>query len=230
MKPEFIIAAAQRYTSVMHTQPKLVFVSQTTELGTVYSKAEIEAIAQACKQCGYYLFLDGARLGYALATEGNDLSLPDIARLCDVFYIGGNKVGALIGEAVVIINPELKEGFRHVMKQKGALLAKGRLLGIQFVGLFEDDLYLHIGKNAIENATLIKKACLAEGYRFVVDSPSNMLFPILPNSVIAKMREKYILGALTKVDDDHCAVRLLTSWSTRIEDTQAFCADLAQAR
>ena len=170
--------------------------------------------------------MDGARLGYALASDDNDLTLPDIARLCDIFYIGGNKVGALIGEAVVIVNPELKPGFRHVMKQKGALLAKGRLLGIQFIGLFENDLYLSIGRNAIDNAAMIKEACLAKGYHFLVDSPSNMLFPVLPNTVIARLQERYELGALTKVDEENSALRLLTSWATRMEDTQAFCADI----
>ena len=226
MKPEYITSAARSYTSVMHTQPKLVFISQTTELGTVYTKAEVEALAKACQECGYYLYLDGARLGYALASYGNDLTLPDIAKFCDIFYIGGNKVGALIGEAVVIVNPELKQGFRHVMKQKGALLAKGRLLGIQFMGLFENDLYLSIGKNAIANAAMIKSACLAKGYPFLIDSPSNMLFPIFPNDVIIKLKEKYELGAVTRVDEEHSSLRLLTSWATRIEDTKAFCADI----
>jgi len=226
MKPEMIYAAAGKYTSVMHTQPKLVFVSQSTELGTVYTKAELTALAEACKECGYYLYLDGARLGYALAVEGNDLWLPDIAQLCDIFYIGGNKVGALIGEAVVIVNPELKVGFRHVMKQKGALLAKGRLLGIQFIGLFENDLYLSIGKNAIVQAALIKEACRQKGYRLLVDSPSNMLFPVWPYVVIAQLQEKYNLGAVTRVDDDYGSVRLLTSWATKLEDTQALCSDL----
>jgi len=227
MKPEHIHGAFASFTSVMHTQPKMVFVSQTTELGTVYTKAEIEALARACKECGFYLYLDGARLGYALSSYGNDLTLPDIARLCDIFYIGGNKVGAMIGEAVVIVNPELKPGFRHVMKQKGALLAKGRLLGIQFMGLFENDLYLRIGKPAIDCAALIKKTCIEKGYRLLVDSPSNMLFLVLPNGIIAKLQEKYIFGGITKVDEEHRAVRILTGWDTTIEEAQAFCEDLS---
>ena len=226
MKPEFVTQAHNQFRSEHQTQPKMVYVSQSTELGTIYSKGELEALSAECKKYGYYLFLDGARLGYALATPGNDLTLPDIAQLCDVFYIGGNKVGALVGEACVITNAELKQDFRYVMKQHGALTAKGRLLGIQFVGLFEEGLYLSIGQNAIDTAMMIRKACTEKGYDFLVDSPTNLQFPIMPHHVIAKLREKYVLGGLTEVDEDHSAVRVVTSWATRAEDVAAFCADI----
>ena len=226
MKPEFIYTAYNQFKSEHQTQPRMVYISQTTELGTTYSLADLEALATACRACGYYLFLDGARLGYALASQGNDLLLSDVARLCDVFYIGGNKVGALIGEAAVIINPELKKDFRYIMKQNGALTAKGRLLGIQFVGLFTDDLYLSIGDNAIKTATMIREACQAKGYPFLIDSPTNMQFPILPHTVIAKLNEKYIFSPFAKIDDDHSAVRLVTSWATSLEAVQDFCKDI----
>ncbi|MCL2497330.1 MAG: aminotransferase class V-fold PLP-dependent enzyme [Symbiobacteriaceae bacterium] len=226
MKPEIVRNAFERQRSEHVTQPKMVYISQSTELGTIYTKAELEALAQVCQECGFFLYMDGARLAYALAAVGNDLTLPDIARLCDAFYIGGNKCGALTGEAVVITNPILQQDFRHIMKQNGALTAKGRLLGIQFIGLFEDDLYFKIGKKAVDQAMMIKQACLQKGYGFRVDSPTNMQFPIMPTAVIAKLREKYSFGGLTRIDENHSAVRIVTSWATKEEDTQAFCADI----
>jgi len=229
LKPELISAAWNRHHNgprEHEVMPKMVFISHSTELGTLYSKAELAALAEVCRACGLYLYLDGARLGYALATESCDLTLPDIAEYCDIFYIGGNKCGALIGEAVVIVNPELRANFRYMMKQRGALTAKGRLLGIQFIGLFEDDLYVKIGKNAIDTAMVIKQAIVDKGYSFTVDSPTNQQFPILPNKIIPKLREKYGFGGATPVDADHSSIRLVTSWATKMEDAQAFAADI----
>ena len=226
--PDLVKAAWERHwnTREHEVQPKMVYISHSSEQGTLYTKTELQKLAEVCRACDMYLFLDGARLAYALAVEESDLDLATIAECCDVFYIGGNKCGALIGEAAVVTNPDLKKDFRYIMKQRGALTAKGRLLGIQFVGLFEDDLYMKIGKNAIKTAMMIKQACIDKGYSFAVDSPTNLQFPILPNDVISKLRERYGFGGMAKVDDLHSSARIVTSWATREEDVAAFCADI----
>ncbi len=160
-------------------QPKMVYLSSPTEYGTVYTKEELERISRVCRKNHLYLFLDGARLGYGLAAPGAELTLADYARLCDVFYIGGTKVGLLFGEAVVIPNDELKEDFRCIMKQKGGMLAKGRLLGVQFAAAFTDGLYLEMGRHANRLAMEIKEAFRKRGTPFYVDSPTNQQFVIL---------------------------------------------------
>ncbi|NLT58259.1 MAG: aminotransferase class I/II-fold pyridoxal phosphate-dependent enzyme [Clostridiales bacterium] len=213
-------------TAEHEPQPKLVYISHPTELGTLYTRAELQALHETCADCGLYLYMDGARLGYGLAAEGNDLDLPTIAALCDVFYIGGNKVGALIGEALCIRSEALKKDFRYSMKQRGALTAKGRLIGIQFIGLFEDDLYLEISKNAIETAMVIRRTCEEKGYPFLAPSPTNQQFPILPNEHIEALRAHFGFGAIAKVDEGHTAVRFCTSWATRMEDVLALCERL----
>ena len=163
------------------TQPKMVYISNPTELGTIYSKAELEAIRKACDDCNLYLYLDGARLGYGLASKENDLTIEDIAKNCDVFYIGGTKVGALFGEAVVITNKALQEDFRYIMKQKGGMLAKGRLLGIQFLELFKDGLYFEISEHAMRMAELLRDGLTELGYKFYANSPTNQQFVIVPD-------------------------------------------------
>ena len=168
-------------------QPAMVYISNPSEIGTIYTLAELEEISKVCRKCGLPLFMDGARLGYGLACELCDYTLADIAALCDVFYIGGTKVGALFGEAVVITDAALKRDFRYIMKQRGAMLAKGRLLGIQFEALFEDGLYFEISRQATELAMKLRAACTAKGYPFLVDSMTNQQFPILPNSQIERL-------------------------------------------
>ena len=217
--------------SMEHTaQPKLVYISNPTELGTVYSKAELTALSEACRALGLYLFLDGARLGYGLMCRENDLTLKDLAALCDCFYIGGTKVGALFGEALVIANPALKEDFRYLIKQHGGMLAKGRLLGVQFETLFRDGLYYRIAKHALDQADRLRAALGAAGYGFYVESPTNQLFPVLPDAVLSKLREKYAYTYQCRVDENQSAIRLCTSWATRPEDVDAFCADLLLAK
>lgn len=213
--------------SFEHTvQPKMVYLSNPTECGTLYSKREIEAISKVCKACGLYLYLDGARLGYGLAAEGNDLLLEDIARYCDVFYIGGTKVGALFGEAVVITNQTLQQDFRYIIKQRGGMLAKGRLLGIQFEELFKDGLYLELGQHGTKMAMRIKEAFKQAGVSFLVDSVTNQQFPILPDEMIHTLKEKYKFCLWKRVDAEHCAVRFCTSWATKAEDINTLKADL----
>jgi threonine aldolase len=210
-----------------HTvQPGMVYISHPSENGTTYTKDELQKLSAVCRECNLPLFLDGARLGYALAAENNDLLIEDIARLCDVFYIGGTKVGALFGEAVVITNPLLKKDFRYFIKQKGGMLAKGRLLGIQFETLFEDGLYLEIAAHAVKSALMIKDAFAKQGYSFLYDSMTNQQFPILPNRVIEKLKQKYAVLIWQKIDEQNCAVRFCTSWATKMEHVKMLIEDI----
>lgn len=218
------------YSDVTHehmVQPGLVYISHPTENGTTYSKAELTALSEVCRQCGLPLFLDGARLGYGLAAPGNDLTLADIAALCDIFYIGGTKVGALMGEAVVIVNDALKKDFRYAIKQRGGMLAKGRILGIQFETLFEDGLYYEISRHAVEMAMLIRAAFAAKGFPFRYDSTTNQQFPILPDEALAKLGAKYACSFWEKIDARHSAVRFCTSWATKRENVAMLIDDIS---
>lgn len=207
-------------------QPKMVYISNPTELGTIYSKAELKGLYELCKEFGAYLFLDGARLGYGLMCKANDLTLADIAEYTDVFYIGGTKVGALFGEAIVITNPQLKPDFRYNIKQHGGMLAKGRLLGIQFETLFEDGLYFEIAKHAMDMAETIRQKLELLGAEFVVASPTNQIFVSLPNTVVEELSKKYVLEPWGKVDDTHVAMRICTSWATKEENVASLLADM----
>lgn len=208
------------------TQPKLVYISNPTELGTIYSKAELEAIRSACDDCNMYLYLDGARLGYGLMSEENDLTMEDIAKNCDVFYIGGTKVGALFGEAVVITNKALQEDFRYIIKQKGGMLAKGRLLGIQFLELFKDGLYFEISGHAIRLANLLKTELSNLGYEFYAQSPTNQQFVIVPNAKLKQLDEKYSYEYQMPYDEERSVVRFCTSWATTEENVWGLINDM----
>ena len=213
--------------SFEHTvQPKLVYISNPTELGTTYTKAELEALYGICRKYGLYLFVDGARLAYGLMAQGNDLDLPSLAANCDVFYIGGTKVGALFGEAVVITNEELKRDFRYNMKQRGGMLAKGRLLGIQFLTLFEEKRYFEISAHASRLAEKIHDELKDMGVKFYVDSPSNQQFVILPDAVLEKLKDDFAFEYQVRVDDAHSAVRICTCWATKEENVEALLAAL----
>lgn len=209
-------------------QPKLVYISNPTEWGTLYTLQELEALSAVCKKMGLYLFVDGARLGYGLMAKGNDVTMEDLARLCDIFYVGGTKVGALFGEAVVISNPELKEDFRYHIKQRGGMLAKGRLLGVQFCALFENDLYFAISAQADRLADKLRDTFTELGYPFFMENTTNQLFPILPSRVRAELSKKYTFIEMDKVDEDRCACRFCTSWATKEENVDALCADLRE--
>lgn len=204
-------------------QPKLVYISNPTELGTLYSLSELEAISTACRELGLYLFLDGARLGYGLTAEGNDVTMGDLARLCDVFYIGGTKVGALFGEAVVISHPILAEDFRYLIKQHGGMLAKGRLLGVQFDALFTDDLYFRIARHANALADKLRRTLDDLGYGLLVPGTSNQVFAILPDTLLTELGKEFSFTEQERVDTTHRAVRFCTSWATTTENMDALC-------
>ena len=211
-------------------QPKMVYISNPTELGTLYSLAELEALSAACRDNGLYLFLDGARLGYGLMSEGNDVTLNDLARLCDVFYIGGTKVGALFGEAVVYSNPALAEDFRYMIKRQGAMLAKGRLLGVQFKTLFEDNLYFEISAHAIRMANQIRATFDEMGVKYLVPGVTNQIFPILSDDFLAELSKNFMFTEMERVDESHRCVRFCTSWASTQENVDALCRELKRIR
>lgn len=207
-------------------QPGMVYISNPNEIGVIYTKAELEALSAACRERGLPLFIDGARLGYGLASPACDYTMRDMAKLCDVFYIGGTKVGALFGEAVVILNEALKKDFRYIMKQRGGMLAKGRLHGVQFETLFENGLYGKISKHAVELALEIKAACQQAGCSFLVDSSTNQQFPIMPDKKLAELTKKYAFSIMQKPDAEHTVIRICTSWATKEERVRELIEDL----
>ena len=204
--------------------PGAVYISHPTEYGTLYTKAELAALHEVCAAHHIPLFLDGARLGYGLAATGTDVTLRDIAALTDVFYIGGTKVGALCGEAVVFPHGGMPAHFLTVVKQHGALLAKGRLLGIQFDTLFTEGLYEKISRNAIETADRIRAALREKGYRLFCENPTNQIFVVLENAQIKELEQQVAMGFTEKFDDTHTVMRICTSWATRSEDVDALIA------
>lgn len=207
-------------------QPGMVYISNPTENGTIYTKQELTELSNVCRKNSLPLFMDGARLGYGLAAENNDLTLPDIAKLCDVFYIGATKVGALFGEAVVITNDCLKKDFRYLMKQRGGMLAKGRLLGIQYEVLFENGLYFEISRHAVQMAMKIRDAFVARNISFLCKSSTNQQFPILTEEQIRFFAQKYAFEYWSKIDESRGAVRFCTSWATREEDVDQLVDDI----
>jgi len=206
-------------------QPKLVYVSDSSEVGTIYSRAELQALSAFCRENGLLLFLDGARLGAALVADGNDLALVDIAALCDAFYIGGTKNGALAGEALVVCNPALKADLRHLIKQRGAMLAKGFFLGAQFETLFDGELFFDLARHANAMAAKLRAAFVEQDIAFLSDSPTNQLFPILLPAVVEALEARYGFHRWQALPDGNIAIRLVASWATRPEAVEAFIAD-----
>ena len=229
IRPDQLQAVLDLHSDEHMVKPKLVYLSNSTEIGSIYLKADLERLSLFCREHDLFLYLDGARLGSALCSEENDLSLADIARLTDAFYIGGTKNGALVGEALVICRDSLKQEFRFHIKQKGALLAKGRLLGVQFLELFRDDLYFDLARHANAMASRMRDGFTRLGYGFLTHSPSNQIFPILPNRVIDRLAEKFEFYVWSKAGEGASAIRLVTSWATREDAVTAFLAELAAA-
>lgn len=221
---EELVTAHANDASFEHiVKPKMVYISQPTENGTIYSKKELTEIYDCCKGKNLILYIDGARLGYALMCDENDVSLSDLANLCDAFYIGGTKVGALFGEALVIVNDNYKDEFRYIEKQKGAMLAKGRLLGIQFDTLFTDGLYFKISRHAMECAEKIKKAFTEKGIELLYNSPTNQLFPLLTDEQMKKLEKNFSFSFWGRFNDRN-AVRFCTSWATQKSDVDTLVA------
>lgn len=211
-------------------QPKMVYLSHPTENGALYTKKELTALSEVCKTRELFLFLDGARLGYGLSAPETDIALPDLARLCDAFYLGGTKCGALFGEAVVLTHPQLQADFRYLIKQGGGMLAKGRLLGLQFLTLMENGLYLEICGKANRQAKQIAAACEAAGFPKYAPSFTNQQFFIFPNKVLNRLEEKYLFALWERVDSDHTAVRICTSWATSDQNVEALIQDIQALR
>ena len=222
LTPVHIQTVLDWHTDEHMVQPKMVYISNATEVGTQYTKSELEALSAFCRQHGLYLFMDGARMGAALTSRANDLTLADIASLTDVFYIGGTKNGALFGEALVITHPDLKPDFRFLIKQHGGMLAKGWLLGIQFEALFQDNLFFDMAEHANEMADQLRKGIADCGYEFFWNSTTNQLFPIFPNNVIDSLSEDFLFSPQTVIDADNTCVRLVTSWATTQDGVNAF--------
>lgn len=227
LTPILVQSVLEEYTLRPHVvKPKMVYISNSTELGTVYTKSELENLSKFCKEKNLLLFMDGARLGHGITSKFSDLTLPDISKLTDVFYIGGTKNGALLGEAVVFNNPDLGGEFDFALKQKGALLAKGRILGIQFLELFRDNLYFEIALHANEMAINMAAAIKEKGFSFLTEPASNQIFPIFPNRVIDELSKKYQFYVWKKVDENKSAIRLITSWATKENEVEEFINDL----
>ena len=209
-------------------QPKMVYISSPSELGTIYSLRELTDLSQVCRENGLYLFLDGARLGYGLAASDSDVTLADLARLCDVFYIGGTKQGALFGEAVVISSPAIAEDFRYMIKQRGGMLAKGRLLGIQFEALLQDDLYFRLARKANAMADQIRGVLDELGYPLYTPGSTNQIFAILPDTLLDRLGNEFTFSQECRVDETHRAVRFCTSWATEQKNVDALCQALVR--
>jgi threonine aldolase len=209
--------------------PRVVFIAQATEAGTLYSKAELTNLSRTCRELDLYLYLDGARIGPALVSKYCDLSLPELSSLVDMFYLGGTKNGALLGEAIVINTPALQDHFRHHLKQRGALLAKGRILGAQFVALLEDGLYFELARHANAMAARLAEGLRTQGVAFLSEPVANQVFPILPDAHIERLAADYGFHIWNRHDEGHSTIRLLTSWATPPEVVDQFLADFVKA-
>ena len=222
LTPELIEPVLVAHHFEHMVKPGMIYISNPTELGTVYSKSEITALYDFCRAKSLLFYADGARLGAALTAKGTDLTLKDMYELTDAFFIGATKTGALLGEALVLKNADLKEEFRYMIKQKGALLAKGRILGIQFEALFRDGLYFELARHANEAAQTMAEELGKSGCHFLIDSPTNQIFPVMENQVIDALIQQFDFYTWSKVDATHSAIRLITSWATPENAVQDF--------
>lgn len=227
--PELIDKAWQEFDDEHTAKPGMVYISQPTEIGSIYSKAEMTAISDKCKEKGLLLYVDGARLGTALTANANDLSIQELAKLCDAFYLGGTKNGPLLGEALVIQNPEINEDFRWMIKRQCGMLAKGRLIGAQFETLLEggeQSLYFEMARHANEMAEKLKKGLMDLGVSFYSDSQTNQLFPILPAAVVKELEKDFFFYEWAPEKDGMVAIRLVTGWGTSESDVDALLSAL----
>lgn len=229
LTPSKIKPILDEYTDEHMVKPALVYISESTEIGTVYTKKDLTELNKFCRENNLLLYMDGARLGSALCARGCDLELSDLPDILDAFYIGGTKNGALIGEALVICNDMLNKDFRYTIKHRGAMLAKGRLIGIQFLELFKNDLYFDLAKHANEMADILRDGISKAGYKFISDSPTNQIFPVLPNPVIKKLNKKFSFNTGDEVEPGKTVIRLVTSWATDKNAVLDFVEELNKA-
>ncbi len=223
LNPELVQQVLDAHQNKPHVlKQKMVYISHSTEMGTIYTKQELTDLFNFCQKNGLYLFMDGARLGQGLMAKDSDLTLADIARLTDVFWIGGTKNGALLGEAIVITHPSIQDDFAFHIKQRGAMLSKGRILGIQFLELFKDDLFFDLAKHANEQAMKLKAAFVEKNISFWAETTTNQIFPILSNTQITQLSQNFDFHHWRKIDDEHSAIRLITSWATPNANVEAF--------
>ncbi len=227
LSPATVQRALEEHAAVPHmVKPRMVYISNATEFGTVYSKDELQDLSAFCRDRALYLFMDGARLGTALCAKVNDVSLQDLAEFTDVFTIGATKNGGLLGEAIVINHGAMAEDFATHVKQRGALMAKGRILGIQFQALFQDDLFFRLARHANHMAQKLAQALVARGYELQFAAQTNLVFPILPNEVLAELQHHFALYPWGEHDSDHTVTRLVTSWATPEDAVERFIAAL----
>lgn len=225
---DYVDKVVKNHKNEHMVMPKVVYISNPTEIGTVYTKEELMELSEYCKDHSMYFYIDGARLGSALVAEDNNMKLSDYPTLCDAFYIGGTKNGALFGEALVLLEESVKEEFRYIMKQRGALMAKGRLLGLQFQALFENDLFYELADHANKISVKLRDGINECGYTFLGHSTTNQQFPILPSTVIEKLEKEFVFTDWSEFDSEHRVIRLVTSWATKEDEVDRFIAYLKQ--
>ncbi|AMM51206.1 amino acid lyase [Rufibacter sp. DG15C] len=228
LSPVLIQPLLNKFPEYHTVKPRIVYISNSTEIGTIYTKQELTDLSTFCRQNNLLLFMDGARLGMALSTGSNDMTLPDIARLTDIFYLGATKCGGLIGEAIVLANPALQKDFKYYIKQRGALMAKGRLFGAQFAELLRDNLMFELGRHANQLAQQLATTLQDLGYTFLTPAQTNQIFPILPDALILELNKKYGFFVWRKMPDGMSAVRLITSWATPQEQVEQFLQEVKE--
>lgn len=226
VKPADIIKEVEKSEDHHMVKPGMVYVSNSTEVGSVYNKEELIALSEVCRKNNLLLYMDGARLGSALCSHYSNLSLQDVSELTDVFYIGGTKNGAIMGEAIVLTNEILKKNFKYYLKQKGALLSKGRLMGVQFLELFKENLYFELAQHANDMAKKIADTINNQGYTFLTEPESNQIFPVLPNLLIERLLQKYDFYIWKKIENNTSAIRLVISWATPESKAAEFIEDI----
>lgn len=226
--PEDITRVVEEHHFEHMVKPKLLYISQSTEIGTLYSKEELISLRRSCDAYNLYLYIDGARLGSAMASDKNDLTFADLNRLSDAFYIGGTKNGAMLGEALVINNSALKVEFKYLIKQRGGMLAKGRLLGVQFLTLFEGNLFLELAEHANNMAKKLQSGIIALGYGVQYHSYTNQIFPVFPESVITQLEKKYAFYRWNRLDENFSSIRLISAWNTREKNVDEFLTYLGE--
>lgn len=222
LRPEDIDAVMAEHEDEHYVKPAIIYISNSTETGLIYTKAELTALREKCLEYGLLTYIDGARLAMAMTAPENDLSLTDLPKLCDAFYIGGTKCGAMFGEALVIVKKELQEDIRWLVKQRGGMIAKGRLLGVQFQVLLKDGFYFELGAHANRLAKKLADGIAAKGYEFAIPPQTNMLFPLFTKEKVEELRENVMFEGWQYPSETHAAIRLVTSWGTTEEEVDAF--------